>query len=351
MKHPLTDSETRTMPSSTPEKTAKPRKLLKILVAFLIVLGIVYTGGWYYLANQLESRVATNLGAFKEKGINASCDNAHASGYPLRLGLTCSKVGWVDQAKALSVLAGSFHAAAQIYDPYTIVSQIEGPAKIDAPGTIPMDVTWKNLASSVRLDKPLPKQLSIQGNDIVINQREASAGSAPLAVLQNGQIAFSTNEPQMNVALTFEKLKIADNIVYERPLPELTGAADIQLENGFALLSKPERDVTILRGQSGILRNVDLGFVDGSGVAISGPFSIADDGRISGDFKVTMRNPEGVAQALQGIFPEAGNTISSVLQAMAFVPKDKSGAPTLPITVDKGKMSVGFIRIGRLPAL
>ena len=96
---------------------------------------------------------------------------------------------------------------------------------------------------------------------------------------------------------------------------------------------------------------MDLAFADGSGIAISGPFSIADDGRISGDFNVTMRNPEGVATALQGIFPEAGNTISSVLQAMAFVPRDETGAPTLPITARNGKMKIGFISIGRLPSL
>ena len=339
------------MPSSTPEETRKSGKLLKYLTGFVVLLGLAYTGGWYYLANQLESRVATNLAAFKEKGIDATCENAGASGYPLRVGLTCNKVGWVDQAKSLSVLAGSFRAAAQVYDPMQIVSTIEGPAAIDAPNMIPMDVTWKNLSSSIRLDKPLPKQLSVEGNDIVVNQRDAAAGSAPMAVLQGGKIAFSTSEPEMNVALSFEKLKIADNIVYERPLPELTGAADIQLENGFALLGKPQRDVTILRGQSGVLRNVDLGFADGSGVAVSGPFSVDDDGRISGDFNVTMRNPEGVAQALQGIFPEENGTISSVLQAMAFVPRDESGAPTLPVTVKKGKMSVGFIRIGRLPSL
>jgi hypothetical protein len=36
---------------------------------------------------------------------------------------------------------------------------------------------------------------------------------------------------------------------------------------------------------------------------------------------------------------------------MAFVPRDKDGVPTLPITVKNGKMSVGFINVGRLPSL
>lgn len=349
--HLLTDSESRTMPSSSTTEIRKSGKFLKYLAGFIILLAIIYTGGWFYLANQLESRVATNLAAFKQKGIDATCDNAAASGYPLRLGLECTKVGWADQAKQLSVVAGSFNAAAQIYDPMRIVSQIEGPAAIDAPGMVPLDITWKDLGSSVRLDKPLPKQISVQGNDIVVNQRNAAAGSAPIAIMKGGKLSFSTTEPKMNIAWSFEKLKIADNIVYEHPLPELTGAADIELENGFALLAKPERDITILRGQSGLLNNVDLGFADGSGIAISGPFSVDNEGRISGDFNVTMRNPEGVAQAMRGILPGEENTISSVLQAMAFVPKDANGAPTLPITVKNGKMSVGFIRIGRLPSL
>ncbi|MHC1547842.1 DUF2125 domain-containing protein [Phyllobacterium sp. K27] len=339
------------MPSSSTTETRKSGKLLKYLAGFIILLGIIYTGGWFYLANQLESRVATNLAAFKEKGIDVTCDNAGADGYPLRLGLDCTKVGWADKAKNLSVVAGSFNATAQIYDPMRIVSRIEGPASVDAPGMIPLDISWKNLGSNVRLDKPLPKQLSVEGNDIVVNQRNTPAGTAPIAIMQGGRLSFSTAEPKMSIAWSFEKLKIADNIVYEHPLPELTGAADIELENGFALLAKSERDASILRGQSGLLNNVDLGFADGSGIAISGPFSVDEEGRISGDFNVTMRNPEGVAQAMRSILPDEESTISSVLQAMAFVPKDASGAPTLPITVKKGKMSVGFIRIGRLPSL
>jgi hypothetical protein len=339
------------MPSSSTQQTRKSGKLLKYLAGLVILLAIIYTGGWFYLANELESRVATNLAAFKQKGIDATCENAGASGYPLRLGLDCTRVGWVDQAKKLSITAGSFNAAAQVYDPMRIVSRIEGPAAVDAPGMVPLDVTWKNLGSSVRLDKPLPKQLSVQGNDIIIRQRGAAADAAPMAVMEGGTLSYSTAEPKVNIAWSFQKLKIADKIVYEYPLPELTGSADIELENGFALLAKPERDLTILRGQSGSLNNVDLGFADGSGVAISGPFSVDDDGRISGDFNVTMRNPQGVAEAMRSILPGEEGTISSVLQAMAFVPRDASGAPTLPITVKKGKMSVGFIRIGRLPSL
>ncbi|MBB3148282.1 hypothetical protein FHS21_004725 [Phyllobacterium trifolii] len=347
----LTDSETRPMPSSTAEKSRKPSRLPIIIGALIILAGVIYTGGWYYLANQLESRVATNIAAFKQQGIDATCENARASGYPLRVGLDCSKVGWVDQAKNISITAGSFRSAAQVYDPLKIVSSVEGPAAVDVPGAPPLDVKWEHLATSVRLDKPLPKQLSIEGSNVMVNERGNVSNPVPLAVMQSGKLEFNTAQPQMDIALSFDKLKIADNIVLDRPLPELTGAADVQLANGFALLAKPEHDLSVLRGQTGTLRKVELSFEDGSGIAISGPFSVADDGRISGDFKVTMRNPEGVAKVMQGIFPEAGNTISTVVQAMAFVPKDASGAPTLPITVKNGKMSVGFIGIGRLPAL
>lgn len=339
------------MPSSTTESSKKRGRLLKYLVGGVVLLGAVYTTGWYYLANELQGRVTTNIEAFKARGIDATCENVRASGFPLRVGVDCSRVGWADPAKNLSVTAGTFRSAAQVYDPMQIVSSIAGPAAIDVPGLMPLDAKWEKLTSSIRLDKPLPRQISVQGSNIIVNQRGTAADAAPLASIKDGELHFSTSEPQMDVALAFNQLKIADNLIDNRSLPELTGAADVQLANGFALLGKPERDLTVLRGQSGTLRKVDLAFADGSGIAVSGPFAIADDGRISGDFTVTMRNPEGVAQALQGIFPEAGNTISSVLQAMAFVPRDETGAPTLPITVKKGKMSVGFISLGRLPSL
>ncbi len=347
----LTDSETSTMPSSTADNIRKPSRAPLVIGGLLVLAALLYTAGWYFLANQLESRVATNIAAFKLQGIDATCENANASGYPVRVGLDCSRVGWVDQAKGISITAGSLRSAARIYDPLQIASSIEGPATVSVPGVPPLDVKWQSLATSMRLDKPLPKHLSIEGSNVMVNEREKPGDPAALAVMQTGKLQFDASEPQMDIALAFDKLKFADNVVFNRPLPELTGAAEVQLANGFALLGKPGRDLSVLRGQTGTLRKVDVAFQDGSGISISGPFSVADDGRISGDFKVTLRDPEGVAKVMQAIFPEAGNTISTVVQAMAFVPKDESGAPTLPITVKNGKMSVGFISIGRLPAL
>ncbi|MCX8281548.1 DUF2125 domain-containing protein [Phyllobacterium sp. 0TCS1.6C] len=345
----LTDSEARTMPSSTADTDRKRGRLVLYILAFLVALAVIYTGAWFYFARELENRVATNLAAFKERGIDAACENANASGYPLRLGLHCTRVVWADQAKNLSIATGSLNASARINDPMRIVSDIEGPATIDAPGLMPLEVVWAKLNSDVRLDKPLPRQLAVEGADLVVKERGAAAETPPLAVLKQGSLAFSTNEPEMNVALAFANLKLSDNVVFDRPLPELTGSADIQLANGFALLGKPERDLSALRGQSGVLRNVDLGLADGSGLVVSGPFSIAEDGRITGEFNITMRNAERVAQALQAVFPEEKRTISSALQAMAFMPRDASGSPTLPLSVKEGKMSIGFIRIGRLP--
>ncbi len=339
------------MPSSTPESSKKTGRLWKYGVGTIVVLGLLYTAGWYYLAHELESRLATNLAAFREKGIDATCEDARASGFPLRVGLDCTKVGWADKAKGLSIAAGTFRSAARLYDPLQIVNTIDGPAAIDLPGLMPLDAKWDKLTSSIHLDRPLPRQMEFQGSNVVVNKRDAAASDASIAVLGDGKLKFIANDPQMDVALSFDKLKIADNVIPNRSLPELAGAADVQLANGFALLGKAERDLTVLRGQTGTLRKIDLSFGDGSGVGVTGPFSIAEDGRISGEFQVTMRNPEGFAAALHGIFPEAGNTISTVLQALAFAPRDASGVPTLPITVKNGKMSVGFINIGRLPSL
>ncbi|SDO80743.1 DUF2125 domain-containing protein [Phyllobacterium sp. OV277] len=339
------------MTSRTSDKSYNAGRRIRFLAAGIVIVGLLYTGGWYYLANMLETRVATNIAGLQAKGINAACENAGASGYPFRLGLNCSSVSWVDQAKNVSVHTGAFRSAAQIYAPFHIVSEVDSPASVSVPGMAPLDLNWDNLKSSVRLDKPIPRRLSVEGRNVVINQHNPAGAATPLATLKDGQVHFRAIEPVMDIALSFSSLKIADNTVYDKPLPELTGAADIQLANGFALIGKPERDLSVLRGQSGMLRRVDLALPDGSGIAISGPFSVADDGRISGDFKITMRNPESVASTVKSVLPGQEKIISSVVQAMAFVPKDASGAPTLPVTVKNGKMSVGFISIGRLPSL
>ena len=102
------------MTSSTADKPYNAGRRIRFLAAGIVLVGLLYTGGWYYVANMLETRVAANIAGLQAKGINAACDNAAASGYPFRLGLNCSKVSWVDQAKNVSVSAGAFRSAAQV---------------------------------------------------------------------------------------------------------------------------------------------------------------------------------------------------------------------------------------------
>lgn len=106
------------MTSSTADKPYNAGRRIRFLAAGIVLVGLLYTGGWYYVANMLETRVAANIAGLQAKGINAACDNAAASGYPFRLGLNCSKVSWVDRSTGTIAASSARFGASMLTTPF-----------------------------------------------------------------------------------------------------------------------------------------------------------------------------------------------------------------------------------------
>ncbi len=106
-----------------------------------------------------------------------------------------------------------------------------------------------------------------------------------------------------------------------------------------------------LRGHSGTINQAFLSMPNGAMISLSGPFSVDDEGRIDADVKLTLVNPQSLAQAGQTMFPEQSGNIPTILFALSAMPKDANGNPTMEIAIRKGRMRAGFIPLGRLPSL
>src|SRR5690606_28124084 len=94
-----------------------------------------------------------------------------------------------------------------------------------------------------------------------------------------------------------------------------------------------------------------LSMPNGAMVSVAGPFSVDADVLINADVKLTLVNPQSLAQAGQTEFPDQGGNIATVQFARSALPKDEKGNPVMEIAIRKGKVSAGFIPLGRLPAL
>lgn len=102
-----------------------------------------------------------------------------------------------------------------------------------------------------------------------------------------------------------------------------------------------------LRGQSGSIRSLTLTSGGTTGVALSGPWSVGDDGLIDADLKVTIQNPRELSRILSQVIPEQAKQFETAFTGLALL----GDAPTLPLKIVKGKATLGFIPLGMVPAV
>ncbi|WP_367717733.1 DUF2125 domain-containing protein [Nitratireductor sp. GISD-1A_MAKvit] len=104
------------MPSRKRAKRSFSRRFL--LFGLFIVLAILaYTGAWFYAADTLERRTITAIEDLNTNQQRVNCEEPTARGYPFRIGLFCRSVFFENAGEGISVSAGAFRSAAQVYQP------------------------------------------------------------------------------------------------------------------------------------------------------------------------------------------------------------------------------------------
>ena len=160
---------TSTEPAANNAKTPNFGRRIKWLGVFAAFLMVAWTGGWFYLARLGEEQVDLALTNANRGGQNAACDNRSINGYPFRFGLFCDSVAFNQPEKGVRVSAGALRTAAQVYNPWHLVAELDGPASIEVAGMEPLEINWSLLHSSVRANQPLPDRVSIEAKDLEVS--------------------------------------------------------------------------------------------------------------------------------------------------------------------------------------
>jgi hypothetical protein len=325
------------MDETSTRKGRYGRRIVWLGVA-VVVLIAAYTAGWFWLARKIEGEASLVLARLQERGMKAECANLTARGYPFRIGLFCDRVAVEQTTDLVSVSAGAFRSAGQIYDPMLIVAELDGPASFSAPGTGTLDLDWEKLRASARLAQPLPKRVSLEGSGL----RVTAGGGTKLVGADTFEGHMRPNDADLDLAAQFAGLVLDPVLVDGRSVPPLSGEADISVADGASLLGDDAHD---LRGRSGVVRNLSLTLGTTGSLQLSGPFSIAEDGLIDGNLRVSLQEPKALAASLSQIFPEEADKIDQALVGLTFL----GNQPSLPLRISKGRVSLGFIPLGKIP--
>lgn len=323
-------------------------KLWALSVGIVLFVG-VYTAGWFYAASLLKEKTLALLGEQQQRSMTAECVDAAYRGYPFRIGLFCSRIVVDDRANGIAATFGALRSAAQVYQPSHIVWELDSPAEARTSHGLTASSQWDRLQSSLTtsltgidrsstvIDALRTHIVSTKTNqvfDIQANQME-------MHLRQNGA--------DLDAALTLEDTEIAAQGLPSL-MPRFTATANLTLANKAALMAG--RDASRgLYGLQGEMRQLDLDLGSGQIVSITGPFSIDEEGRISGKLRLQVEKISAWRDQLKRAFPEASSSIDTAGNMLSALTGGGDRA-SLDLTLNRGRVLVGgFIPLGEIPPI
>ena len=330
------------MTSSRQSRTKYGRRFFWFALAIVVAIA-AYTGGWFYAARMLESEVHGALAGMNGNGRRANCEEPQARGFPFRPGLFCRSVMYEDARRGVSFQARGLRSAAQIYQPWRMVGELDAPARLEAPGFSALALGWESLRASARLSRPLPERLSVEAHGLEVGLDEQGATPSPLVRAGTVEAHLRPAGDDLDVALRFGEARPDAALTRGVALPPLSGLADLVLAGGAA----PGGLEGSLRGRSGTIRNLTVSAEGGAGVTVSGPVSVDEAGLIDAELQLVVREPMELAKILGDLAPQARQEIELSLSSIAAM----GGNPGMPLRIVKGEARLGFIPLGDVPPL
>lgn len=339
--------------ASTTVSTPNYARRIKWLGFAIGLFVIAYTAAWFLGAREAEKRLDIELAKVNAGGsagdTKITCDNREIRGYPFRFGLFCDAAAFVDDAKGISMSSGALRTAAQVYNPWHAIAELDGPAKVAVRGAPAITANWSLLHSSIRVDQPVPERVSVEANDLEIAIDKPDAGPVKALNASYAAAHMRTEDKDISFAGEVDGLVIDPAITPNRTIPEFAASYDVVVKDGVAIAAAKPKDIkAALRGQAGELRNVLLIFKEGGAVTVTGPLKLSAEGLLDGDIKLTFTDAAKLGVALGQAIPEAAKIITNTLTAASL-----SGGKeqTLTLTIRGGKVSAGFFPIATIPPL
>jgi hypothetical protein len=155
--------------------------LIALPLMLVLLLGVVWSGVWYYAAGEAETR----MNAWREQQARAgrvfACGTQTVGGYPFRIEVRCTGASaeLKDAQPALSIKLKEILAVAQVWDPKLLIAEFTGPLTVSDPGQpVHTMAKWTLAQASVRGTPANPERVSIVVDGLRLEG--PTAGNSPL---------------------------------------------------------------------------------------------------------------------------------------------------------------------------
>lgn len=341
------------MPSTADPSPSTPRanyaRRIKWLGTGFFAASALYSVAWFMIADFANKRIDSELA--KSGPAKIECAKHEIRGFPFRAGLFCDSVSVTDERKGVRFAAGPLRSAAQVYNPWHVVGELDGPALVDAPGLLPLEIEWTLLHASARLKKPLPDRADVEAVEPAFFLRGEAGKKTKAASAARTSAHMRKEGADIALAADVQAMALEPAVTPGRLVPVLDASWDVLLKDGVtklpALRGKPAE---FLPGMSATIRSASLAFRDGGAIRISGPLSVSQSGLLSGDLTVNFEDGQKLGENIAKAAPEAASMLVPALSAASLAAgKDKTA--TLTLTIRDGAVSTGFIPLGTIPPI
>jgi hypothetical protein len=135
----------------------------------VLVLGLAWSGFWYYAAGQAEGRIAEWQQQQAAAGRVFTCGKQAVAGYPFRIEARCIDVTvqLKDTQPPLSLRLKEILVVSQLWDPKLFIAEFTGPLRASGGGgTLDATASWTLAQASVRGTPQQPDRASIVVDDL-----------------------------------------------------------------------------------------------------------------------------------------------------------------------------------------
>src|SRR6202030_3765243 len=179
--------------------------LIAVPTAVLVLLGVIWSGFWYWSTTTAEATMTACRSREAEAGRLYGCASTEFGGCPFRIEVACVEPSVDDRSTALSVRARNLAAVAQVWDPTLVIGEIAGPMTVAPLGGSPTAIIDLTLAQgSLRGMPGAPERLPIALDKPTLASAPATA---PLAKAEHvefhGRFAAESTpgHPALDLAL------------------------------------------------------------------------------------------------------------------------------------------------------
>jgi len=335
------------------------RRKFQFVIAAAVLLCAIWAGGWFWANRIASERIAALKADFVAEGGVLGCNAESLGGFPFKFTLDCAPASLELPSKGLSAKVGALEAIALIYNPGHVLASVQGPLALKAPGDLGVDANWSSLQTSVRVGTSRLKRFSAVADDLTstisapANPRlpnAVRAKHAELHLLQNDADATA-----LDLAGTVDGF--AATIPGAPQLPDLSAKLYAILPGALPELRDGHVDplpAWLAAGGQVKLGQLSLD-VGGFLANASGDLTVARDGVISGKVAIRVDQLERLPDLAETIHPGSRDQVAQILGPLsAFLKPVQVDGKTwreTTLTIKNGKVSAGFIPLGRLPPL